>query len=147
MPSEQNRQFAVDIAVNWAKELTAAAKGGPLEPFKNMFADQCYVILQGADGGELEFTIGDDPDSCSMTWEQFAENSFKDLEAQNYDCTTTDCLGVLGNRMILEAGRLNKKGELYMTATSLVEFNEDGKIIGFEAFNAVDLPSTVTEAS
>jgi uncharacterized protein YuzE len=111
-----------------------------------MFAPQCYVVLQSEDGGELEFSLGDDPD-CSMSWEQFAESSLKDLEQQKYDCTTTNCLGVLGNRMILETGRLNTDGELYMTATSLVEFNDDGKIIGFESFNAVDLPSVLSEAS
>ena len=85
-----------------AKHLTEAAKGGPIEPFKALFAPKCYVILQSEDGGELEFSLGDDPD-CSMSWEQFAEASFKDLEEQKYDCTTTNCLGVLGNRMILES--------------------------------------------
>ena len=65
------------------------------------------------------------------------------MEAQKYDCTTSNCLGVLGNRMILETGRMNTDGELYMMASSLVEFREDGKIIGLEAFNAVDIDTAL----
>jgi hypothetical protein len=59
------------------------------------------------------------------------------LEVQQYDETTTNCLGVLGNRMILESGRINKSGELYLTATSVVEFNDEGKVVGFESFNEI----------
>lgn len=64
-------------------------------------------------------------------------SAFKDLEAQGYEETTSNCLGILGNRLILETGRINKAGELYLTATSLVEFNDDGKVVGFEAFTEI----------
>ncbi|KAL3912653.1 MAG: hypothetical protein SGARI_001045 [Bacillariaceae sp.] len=138
----ENRNTAARIAVDYAKHLTTAAKGGSLEPFKELFADPCYVVLQDAEGQEVEFTLGE-TEGCSMTWEQFTEAAFKDLEVQKYDYTTSNCLGVLGNRMILEVGRTNTDGELYMMASSLVEFNNDGKIIGYEAFNAVDVDSVL----
>jgi uncharacterized protein YuzE len=146
MPNERNREMAVDIATNWAKNMTTAATGGPLDPLKGMFADVCYIVLQNGEGEEVEFTLGDSAD-CTMTWDQFTEVAFKDLEAQQYDCTTSNCLGVLGNRMILETGRLNKDGELYMTATSLLEFDDEGKVIGFESFNDVDVDGAVKAAA
>jgi hypothetical protein len=138
MPSSTNAKFAAEITEKWATYMTEAAKGGDLEPFKSLFAESVYVILQSSEGGELEFSIGSDPELATMTWEEFAANAFKDLEAQKYDKTISECLGVLGNRMILETGRLNTDGDLYLTATSLVEFNSDGKVIGFESFNPID---------
>jgi uncharacterized protein YuzE len=142
MPTEKNDEIAARIAVDYAKHLTTAAKGGSLDPFKDLFAETCYVVLQDAEGQEVEFTLGDG-DDCTMTWDQFTDAAFKDLEAQKYDCTTSNCLGVLGNRMIMETGRMNTDGELYLMATSLVEFREDGKVIGIEAFNAVDIDSVI----
>jgi uncharacterized protein YuzE len=147
MPTARNSEMAADIAVAYAKNMTTAANGGSLEPLKAMFGDVCYIGLQNAEGQEVEFTLGENKDDCTMTWDEFTEAAFADLEAQNYDCTTSNCLGVLGNRMILETGRLNKEGSLYMTATSLVEFNEEGKVIGFESFNAVDIDGTIKAVS
>lgn len=138
MPTAKNAEIAADIAAKWATHMTSAAKGGDLGPFKALFADQVYVILQNSEGDEVEFSIGVDPDVASMTWEQFAETAFNNLEEQKYECTKSACLGVLGNRMILETGRINTDGELYLSATSLVEFNSDGKVIGFESFNPMD---------
>lgn len=138
MPSSTNSQFAADIAAKWATYMTEAAKGGSLEPFKSLFAETVYVILQSSEGTEVEFSIGTDSDLATMTWEDFASTAFQNLEEQKYDKTISECLGVLGNRMILETGRLNTDGELYLTATSLVEFNSDGKVIGFESFNPID---------
>lgn len=74
MPTTKNVEYAKSIAINWAKTITSAGKGGPLEPFKALFAPSVFVVLQGADGGEVEFTVGDDAENCTMTWSQFAEN-------------------------------------------------------------------------
>ncbi|KAG7371318.1 hypothetical protein IV203_019888 [Nitzschia inconspicua] len=142
MPNERNLELARGIALNWAKNMTIAANGGPLESLKSMFADVCYIVLQNSEGREVEFTLGDSVD-CTMTWDQFTKFAFADLESQNYDCTTSSCLGVLGNKMILETGRLNKDGELYMVATSLLEFDEDGNVMGFESFNPLDIDGAV----
>jgi hypothetical protein len=142
MPNKANVEIAVEIATAYAESITSAAKGGPLDPLKGMFGDVCYVVLQSADGQEVEFTLGDSSD-CTMSWDQFTDVAFKDLEEQRYDCTTASCLGVLGNRMIMETARLNKDGEMYTTATSLLEFNDEGKVIGFESFNSVDMEGAV----
>jgi hypothetical protein len=138
MPSSTNAKFAADITANWAKYMTEAAKGGDFEPFKSLFAEHVYVVLQNSEGDEVEFSIGHDAELSTMTWEDFAASAFNGLEEQQYDKTISECLGVLGNRMILETGRLNTSGELYLTATSLVEFNGEGKVIGFESFNPMD---------
>lgn len=142
MPSQTNVEIAAEIAKAYAINVTSAGNGGPLDPLKDMFGEVCYIILQNADGQEVEFTLGDTSD-CTMSWDQFTDAAFKDLEAQGYASTTSNCLGVLGNRMILETGRLNKDGELYTTATALLEFNGEGKVIGFESFNAVDIDGVV----
>mmetsp|Transcript_43440 Transcript_43440/g.105283 ORF Transcript_43440/g.105283 Transcript_43440/m.105283 type:complete len:151 (+) Transcript_43440:99-551(+) len=145
MPTTKNVEYAKKIATEWAEKMTSAGKGGPIEPLKALFSPVVYVVLQSSDGGEVEFTLGDEGET-TMTWDQFAESAFKDLEAQQYEETTSNCLGVLGNRLILETGRINKSGELYLTATSIVEFNDDGLIVGFESFNEVS-DSTVEAAS
>jgi uncharacterized protein YuzE len=142
MPNQRNVEIAAEIAKSYAKNITSAANGGPLDPFKDMFGDVCFVVLQSSDGKEVEFTLGDSSD-CTMSWDQFTDAAFKDMEEQGYASTTTNCLGVLGNRMILETGRLNKDGELYTTAVSLLEFNDEGKVIGFESFNAVDIDGAI----
>lgn len=80
MPSTKNREIALDITKNWAKTITVAGKGGPLEPFKALFASTVYVVLQNGEGGEVEFSLGTDPDKCNMTWEQFAETGTFGLE-------------------------------------------------------------------
>ncbi|KAL3928348.1 MAG: hypothetical protein SGARI_005060 [Bacillariaceae sp.] len=140
--SAKNTKVAAQIAVDYAKHLTAAAKGGSLDAFKSLFADSCFVVLQDGEGQEVEFTLGEG-DDCNMTWDQFTEAAFKDLEAQKYDYTTSNCLGVLGQRMILETGRMNTDAELYMMASMLVEFREDGKIVGIESFNSVDIDTAL----
>jgi hypothetical protein len=111
MPNKTNVEFAAEIAKGWAKNMTTAANGGPLDPLKDMFGDVCYIVLQNSDGKEVEFTLGDGSE-CTMAWDQFTDAAFRDLETQRYSSTTSNCLGVLGNRMILETGRLNKDGEL-----------------------------------
>jgi hypothetical protein len=144
MPFEHNRKNALAIAKNWGPYFTEAAKGGLLDNFKSMFCPDSptYVVLQNKDGEEAEFSIGNDPDTAIMTSEDFAEHAFRDLEAQKYEKTESAMLGLLGSRMILETGRVNKAGEFYLVATLLVEFNPEGKIIGFEAFSDVSADET-----
>ncbi len=86
------------------------------------------------------FTIGDD-DNASMTWEEFQSIPNKDLEEQEYEKTESECLGVLGNRFIMEVARINKAGEAYLVAYNLVEFNDEGKIIEFESFSDLKVTS------
>ena len=95
------------------------------------------VVLQNAEGAEVHFTIGDQ-DDATMTWQEFQETSTQDLTAQNYLKTEGQCLGVLGDRMILETGRFNKDGEVYQEVFALVTLNEDGKITMLEAFSDVN---------
>lgn len=136
MTFAHKKKHAQVIADSWGPYLTEAATGGSLDNFKGLFSedDPVYVVLQNEDGVEAEFTIGDQEDS-DMTWQDFMSVAFQDMEAQNYVKTESLSLGLLGNRMILEVGRINTDGECYLTATSLIEFNADGKIIGFEAFS------------
>jgi hypothetical protein len=136
MTFAHNKKHAQAIADNWGPYFTEAATGGSLDNFKGLFSedDPVYVVLQNKDGVEAEFSIGDQEDS-DMTWKDFMSVAFIDLEVQNYVKTESLSLGLLGNRTILEVGRINTDGECYLTATSLIEFNPEGKIIGFEAFS------------
>ena len=73
-----------------------------------------------------------------MTWQEFRDTSTQDLAAQNYLKTESECLGVLGDRMILETGRVNKDGEVYQEVFSLVTLNAKGKITMLEAFSDIN---------
>lgn len=145
---EQRKKFAIHIAENWGKFMTEAATTGSMDNLKSLFHErEVYVVLQGADGQEAEFMIGTDPEICIMTWEDFKEHAFKDLESQDYKASQSAFLGLLGNRMILETVRLNSKDECYMAATSLIEFDDEGKVIGFEAFSDVNAAALMGAAS
>jgi len=91
------------------------------------------VVLQDAGGGEVCFTLGD-LEGCNLSFEEFQKLSAADLAQQDYLRTEAECLGVLGDRMMMEAGRVNKAGEIYQEMFSLVTLNEQGKITMFEAF-------------
>ena len=95
------------------------------------------VILQNSEGAEVHFTVGDVEDA-TMTWQEFRDTSTQDLAAQNYLKTESECLGVLGDRMILETGRVNKDGEVYQEVFSLVTLNANGKITMLEAFSDIN---------
>lgn len=144
---EERKKFAKHISDHWGKYMTEAATTGKLDNFKSLFHEkEVYVVLQGQDGQEAEFMIGTDPNTCIMTWEDFSEHAFADLKIQDYKLTQSSMLGLLGNRMILEAGRINNDGECYLAATSLIEFNDEGKIVGFEAFSDIDTDSVLVAA-
>jgi len=104
------------------------------------------VVLQNVAGAEVHFTIGDQEDA-TMTWEEFQQTSTKDMAAQDYLSTTAECLGVLGDRFILETGRLNKAGEIYQEMFNLVTLNEEGKIIMLESFSDANAATLVGAAS
>jgi len=127
-------KFASDIAKKYGPYLTKAIKGDGIEELKNMFVSPVRVVLQSSDGDEVLFTIGDD-DNASMTWEEFHQITAKDLQEEDYEKTESDCLGVLGNRLIMEVARINTAGEVYLLAYNLVKFNDDGKITDFESFS------------
>lgn len=129
---------AGEIALKWGPAFTKLVMDKDDSDFLNMFdkAEAVAVVLQTADGTEAAFSIGD-VEGADLTWAEFNEQSTKDLEAQNYVKTVAECLGVLGDRLILETGRINKDGEIYTSSYSLLTMNEAGKIIMFEAFTDI----------
>ena len=144
MTITENHKSAQSIAENWGQFLTQASKDGDITAFKEMFVSgPVDVVLQNEDGQEVKFFIGDTEENCDMTWDEFAQTALRDLQMQDYDRSESTCLGVLGKRMILELLRYNKNGEVYLTATSLVEFNDEGKILGYEAFSDVGVSGVV----
>ena len=145
---EQQKQYAQNISKHWGKYMTEAATTGTMDNLKSLFHErEVYVVLQGQDGKVAEFMIGVNPETCVMSWEDFQEHAFADLKSQDYKLTQSSMLGLLGNRMILETGRINSKDECYMVATSVIEFDDDGKIIGFEAFSDIGVDSLVEAAT
>ena len=140
--------FAQEVGEKWGKALTAAMTTGDMTEFKALFiSDEAVgVVIQSAEGTEIVLTIGD-VEGATLSWEEFKETFMKDLEEQGYLKTESQCLGVLGDRMILEAGRFNKAGEEYMSAYSLLTLNEEGKVTMFESFSDANAPGLVHAAS
>ena len=103
------------------------------------------VILQNAKGEELHFTVGNQPDA-TLRWLEFYQVSSEDLKEQDYLKTESLCLGVLGDRMILENARFNNAGDVYLEAYSLVTLNNTGKIIMVESFSNVNASTLVGAA-
>lgn len=81
-----------------------------------------------------------------MNWQEFQETTKIDLETQNYLKTESECLGVLGDRMIMETGRINQAGEVYQESFALVTVNSGGKIIMLESFSDANVASLVGKA-
>jgi ketosteroid isomerase-like protein len=126
---------ANEIADKWGPALTKAILDGDLSAFKDLFVSEpVAVVLQNGEGAEAEFTIGDG-EEATLTWGEFHELTTKDLKEQSFLKSESQCLGVLGDRMIMEVGRFNKDGEVYAEAYSLLTFNEEGKIVAVEAFS------------
>jgi hypothetical protein len=101
--------------------------------------------LQNAKGQEVHVTIGAQ-DDADMSWKEFHETTTKDLESQNFLKTESECLGVLGDRMMMQTGRLNKAGEVYMEAFLLLTLNDAGKITMLESFSNVNASSLMSAA-
>lgn len=143
---EQQKKHAHHISDNWGKFLTEAIGTGNWENFRSLFHEhKVHVGFQGADGQEIKLVIGTDPDI--MSWETFQENSPKDFERQDYKLTRSSLLGLLGNRMNMQFERFNSKDECYMVGTILIEFDDEGKIIGFEAFSDIKAESVICAAA
>jgi hypothetical protein len=138
---------ANEIADKWGPALTKAILDGDLSTFKELFVSEpVAVVLQNGEGTEAEFTIGDG-EEATVTWGEFHELTTKDLKEQSFLKSESQCLGVLGDRMIMETGRFNKDGEVYAEAYSLLTFNEEGKIVAVEAFSNPEVESLIAAAS
>ena len=150
--SAPNMIIAQEIAKQWGSSLTKAFTENDVSTFKSLFDTKLpvEVVLQNADGEEAEFTIGEKEsfDNVTLSWEEFHELTTKDLQEQNYLKSESQCLGVLGNRMIMETGRFNNDGVVYMESYSLISFNlSDGKIIAVESFTDPHVNSLYDAAS
>jgi hypothetical protein len=151
------KKQAVAIADNWGPALTRAVVEGDISDFRNLFAtdEPVMIVVQNSEGNEAVFTIVDnnndsvdgDEAAMSMTWEEFRQASAVDLEAQNYAKSEAQCLGVLGDRMILEVGRFNKDGFVYLEAYSLLTFDAEGKVTAVESFSDPQLSTLVAAAA
>jgi ketosteroid isomerase-like protein len=136
-----------EIAEKYGPALTKAILDGDLSTFKELFVSELVdVILQNGEGVEAEFTIGDG-EEATLTWDVFHELTTKDLKEQSFLKSEAQCLGVLGDRMIMETGRFNKDGEVYAEAYSLLTLNKEGKIVAFEAFSDPDAESLTAAVS
>ena len=58
--------------------------------------------------------------------------------------TDSECVGLLGDRMIMHTGRVNKAEEIYTEAYFLLTLTGEGKISMIEAFN--DVGTSFTDA-
>ena len=146
------KSIAAAIGQAYGVEMTKAIASGDISGFRSLFVDgPVLVVLQNAAGEEAEFTIADAPAAgegddaaaagVTMTWDEFKDTAIKDLTEQDYDKTETQCLGTLGDRMIMETGRFNKSGQVYLETYQLISFNGDGKITAVELFSD---PATTT---
>lgn len=129
-------KMATEIVAKWGPAFTKLALDGDLTDFKALFTSEpVTVVLQNAEGNEAVFTIGDEGEETTMSWQEFYEFSSKDLKDQDYQKTEAQCLGALGDRVLMETGRFNKSGEVYVETYCLLTLNKDGKIIMFESFS------------
>ena len=136
-------EIANQVANAWGPTLTKAFKEEDVSGFRAMFVTDQPVgcILNGPDGGELEFTVGDDAETATLTWDEFLKQTCQDLKAQDFSKTESQCLGMLGDRIILESGRFNSSGEVYHEGYMLVTLNDEGKILLVEAFAGIGAAS------
>ena len=144
------KSIAATIGQAYGVEMTKAVASGDVSGFRSLFVDgPVLVVLQNAVGEEAEFTIADASpageeqaaEGVTMTWDEFRDSAIKDLTDQDYEKTETQCLGTLGDRMIMETGRFNKSGQVYLETYQLISFNSEGKITAVELFSD---PATTT---
>ena len=144
--------IAQEIAKQWGPALTKAFTENDLSSFQRLFdaSRPVEVVLQNSVGEEAEFLIGSKEvsEEVTLSWEEFHQATIKDLQEQNYMKSEAQCLGVLGNRMILETGRFNNDGDVYLESYSLITFNlPDGKIVAVEAFTDPNVDSLFDAAT
>jgi hypothetical protein len=133
-----------EIADQWGPALTKGMLDGDMTAFKELFIqdEPIYTVLQDAEGHEIETSIGT---GGELSWETFQELSSKDLKEQNFLKIEAQCLGVLGDRMLLETGRFNEAGEVYLEAYSLLTIDGNGKVTMVEAFVDTQMASVQAE--
>mmetsp|Transcript_38839 Transcript_38839/g.57755 ORF Transcript_38839/g.57755 Transcript_38839/m.57755 type:complete len:152 (-) Transcript_38839:82-537(-) len=142
--------LADSIAEKWGPAVTKLAKGEGMDDFKALCAPGIipWVIPKGESTAVL--TVGDEPSTpevpVTMTWSLFQESVQKDMVSANYAHSEAACMGVLGNRIILEIGRYNKDDELYMNAVSVLTVNPDGLIEKVESFGDPKMENTAGQA-
>jgi hypothetical protein len=155
------KSVAAALGTAYGVELTEAVASGDISGFRALFVDgPVLVVLQNASGQEAEFTIADAPAegeetdasvAATMTWNDFRDMATKDLKDQDYAKTETQCLGTLGDRIIMESARFNTAGEVYLEAYQLISFDSlHGKITAVELFSdpaATTLFETATSAA
>jgi hypothetical protein len=166
--TSRQQQAASSIADQWGPALTKAIVDKDISEFRSLFADDeagVVVVLQNAEGSEAVFTIVDSKEeggeeeaatdnpvlegrvAGSLTWEEFREASAVDLEKQSYAKTEALCLGVLGDRMMMEVGRFNTSGQIIVETYSLLTFNSEGKVTMVETFTDPQVSSVVDKAA
>jgi hypothetical protein len=124
------------LADAWGPAITKLSKEEDASALKALCADVVEIILPTYQEA-ISVTVGDEEEgdnASTFTWNELLGLLNKDIGVHDYQRTESACLGVLGNRMILEAGRINSKDEMYMNVVSLITMNDDGKLIRFEAF-------------
>jgi hypothetical protein len=131
------------IADSWGPAVTKIIKDKDMEPLLSLCAPSVAVVLQTSTGDEASFTIGGEG---AIDWSEFADLTSKDMEKEDYKQTESASMGVLGNRMILEVGRINSKDELYMNACMVLTLDKSGKITTLEAFADSVAPSVLDAA-
>jgi hypothetical protein len=116
--------------------LSRFAKGEDDSDFKAMWAPGIIPVVVDKDGAEAIIAVGDEGDEpITMTWSVFQQLLSADFAIAEFSKMEAECLGVLGNRMILEVSRINTSDEVYMTAVSILTLTEDGLIAKTEAFS------------
>lgn len=128
-------ELSVAVAEKWGPALTKCIREGDVADFRDLFiADEpVVVVVQNSAGDEIHSTIGD-AEGAEVSWGEFDELIKSDLQEQNFLRAESQCLGKLGDRILLEGGRFNENGELYHESYSLLTLNENGKITMVEIF-------------
>jgi hypothetical protein len=121
--------------------------GEGVEDFKALWVPGIVPFVINKDGEEAILAIGEEGDEpITMTWDVFGQLIRGDFESAEYAKTEAECLGILGNRMLLEVNRFNKQDEVYMNAVSVLTLNKEGLIERIEAFGDPQVDSVTDQA-
>lgn len=111
-----------------------------MDDFKNIFTQAPELVVNAESDEEKTMKVGPEgTEGVDLTWEKLYNNGKEKLEAQEYDATECDCLAVLGKKMMMQACRYNKAGELYLKAYNVCHINDDGKVWRVESFADPDI--------
>jgi hypothetical protein len=135
-PEVTTSQIAAQVAEKFGPAVTKAFKEGDSSDFRALFTPGIVeVVLQGVNDKEACFTVADDNPEATLDWKTFIDQASAELQDQDYLKTESQCLGVLGPRCIMEQGRFNTKGEVYLEMVAVLTLNVDGLIVAYEAFS------------